>query len=287
MNKLIITSMCFTLVTHIMGDGNTVSEHISTVAKEIQYGIDNLLTKVNSAPRKNRSKYIYEFTDQNVIIEGLLEFKKIKITAENTAVEIFTVANETTGEGVTLIGYPDHSPSFKLYPENGNPIFLNILTDTEFKRLPKHNLRIKKDYSFGNEPSFVQWGIANNHRVLFSPTGYKSSSLDLPVDIATHLIEGQYVDTDITLNGICLINGVVYIVADTQDVTIHLNEYTWLMNATDEIQCALILLANVDRKITFVVNESMEWRSHLNAPFIVVQGGPGKIEVKIVADDND
>ncbi|RTL07182.1 hypothetical protein EKK58_03330 [Candidatus Dependentiae bacterium] len=284
MNKKIISLLCLTVSTGLLSD-IAVPNHAATIQQAIQYGIKNLLTQKKT---KSRSKYHYAFTDKNVLFNGMKEFKKINITAENNSVTIYMQENEETNQDVTLIGLPSGIPSVNLYPENNNGIFIEVLTDTEFRRLPNHNLRVTKKNMTDSEDGFVEWGIFNNKRVLFAPIGYKSPAIQLPEDATTHLIEeGAYVDTDLALNGICLINGIVYVIADLQDVTIHLNEATWLMNANDFATCALVLLANEGLKITIQVDENMEWRSHLNAPFYVVQAGPGKVEVKIVANENN
>jgi hypothetical protein len=289
MTKTIASLFCLSLAIQLIGEENTHTpkspERVSELAEKIQYGVDNLLTTTNTKGLRHNS-YTYHFIDQDVFISNTIEFKKISITAENTSVEVAMVPNEETNEGVTLIGLPHHKPKFTLHPNNGFPIFVDVFVNTEFRRLPRHDFKISKDFS-NDFNSFVQWTLFNNQRVLFSPVGFKTPGLELPENPTNHLIQGQFVDTNLILNGVCLIDGIVYIVADNQDVTIRLNEVSWLMNATDAYECALILITNVDRKITFVVDEAMEWRSHLNVPFFVVQGGLGKIEVKIVADDND
>lgn len=284
MNKILLSLLFFAANTQLLGD-ETTTNYVSPIAKEIQFGLDNLLTKPT---RSSNAKYYYTFTDQNVVFSNQIEFKKINITAENNNIALYMVQDEQTGQDVNFIGLPSGTPSFNLYPKKNHGIYIEVLTDTEFIRVPHHNVRVTKKAISDSEDGFVEWDILNNKRVLFAPIGYKSTSIELPEDATTHIIEeGSYVDNDLTLNGICLVNGAIYVVADTQDVTVHLNKETWLMNANDTDTCALILLANVDRKITIKVDEKMEWRSHLNAPFYVVQAGPGKVEVKIVANDND
>lgn len=284
MNKVILSVLCVAVSTQLLGD-ETTTNYISPIAQEIQFGLNNLLTKPT---RNSKSKYHYAFTDQNVVFSDQIEFKKIDITAENNNIVLYMTEDEQTNQDVNFIGLPSGTPSFNLYPKNNNGIYIEVLADTEYRRLPRHSLRIVKKGISSSEEGFVEWDIFNNKRVLFAPIGYKSTTIELPEDATTHIIqEGSYVDTNITLSGICLIDGVVYIIADTQDITVHLNKETWLMNANNTNTCALVFLANVDRKITIKVDENMEWRSHLNAPFYVVQGGPGKVEVKIVANDND
>lgn len=284
MNKKIVSLMCLSISTGLLSDV-TIADHTSAIEKAIQYGLDTLLTKPTRSPN---SKYHYTFTDQNVVFTNQIEFKKIDITAENGNVILYITQDEQTNQDVNLIGLPSGTPSFNLYPKNDKSIYIQVLANTEFRRVPYHNLRITKKPISASADGFVEWIISNNKRLLFAPIGYKSTAIELPENTSTNIIEaGSYIDTNITLNGICLIDGTVYVVADTQDVTLHLNKETWLMNANNTNTCALILLANVDRKITIKVDENLEWRSHLNAPFYVVQGGPGKVEVKIVANDND
>ncbi|HTM06052.1 MAG TPA: hypothetical protein VL201_02330 [Patescibacteria group bacterium] len=291
MTKITALMLCVSLAIELRGGQNTTpppaADRVSELADKIHYGLDNLLTKTSDTEIiRHNPPYIYHFIDQNVFISDTIEFKKISVTAENISVEVAMVAGEESNEGATLIGLPHHKPKFILHPNNGYPIFVDIFINSEFRRLPRHDLKIAKDYT-NDFSSYVQWTLFDNQRLLFSPVGFKTSGLELPEDATNHLVQGQFVDTDLLLNGICLIDGIVYIVADNQDVTIRLKEISWLMNSTDMYQCALILIANVNRKITFVVDEAMEWRSHLNTQFFIVQAGPGKVEVKIVADDND
>lgn len=272
-----------TVAIYTEKDAPQSKQPITQLTELIQNGVNSLLTKPDVA--RSSRKHDYEFTNENLNIFGTVELNKFTINAIDTHVNVdMESSNEEAPEDVIFIGLPHHTPKFSLYPDDCGAIFVNVYQNTEFRRLPCHTFRVRKKSSGWND--FVQWTIVNNQRVLFAPVGFKCGPLELPLDPVTHIVEGEFVNTDLDLDGICLIRGQVYIVADNQDVCININKDTVLMNEGNELD-SLILLANWDRKITFLVDESMQWRSHLELPFYVVQAGPGKIEFKIVAHEED
>jgi len=277
----VVTFFLNTATLYTQEDTNQAANPQAALLTLVQNGIDTLLTKPDKGTRW--APYEFSYTNKDVNFDGTIELKKLTINATQTEVNIAMVSIDDASEDVRFVGLFD-GPEIRLNSENGYPIFINVYQNTEFRRLPDHTFRIKAN-STNTYYGAVIWTMYYNQRILFAPIGYKcGGSVTLPEDPTTNIVSGEFVDTNVILNGTCLISGPVFIVADYEDVTVTLDVNSVLMNqGNGEYEDALIILANEGRKVTIIVNETLQWRSHLNLPFCVVQGGPGEIEIQIVA----
>ncbi|QQR53329.1 hypothetical protein IPH25_00480 [bacterium] len=236
--------------------------------------IDQYSEKIAQLFSTNKMPKNFNFTNEPVSFSGIVELKTMRFNAQDTDMFISSEKELSDPElDTTFIGNNDHKSKIVFTGTNEHRFLFAINNNTEFRRLPFHNLEIIKKPTI----SAVQWTIVNNQRVLFSPVGNRA--ITLPEDTISRTFSGAtIVDEDINLEGLCLVDGLCAFLADTQDVHIRLNNPVTLMNANDTNQSVLFLGANVGQTLYVHIDYPLQFRSHLDTPFYVLPIGPGTVK---------